>query len=342
MIIGYDFWADGVFYDASSTPIIIEDNDGVAFDNCNSLCTINSFTLKGGHFDELNITKDNKEIDNNAQKADGWGNNNVLLAKFENDLIGGTIGVDGYNIAKIELKKRKKGEEFWQTYYSIPYDENINFYTIIDKFIESEETYEYCLCPVAIIKDEDKETRIYGSNTISQEVFVSYNYACLFDNSASYMLIYDLKIGDMSKQIGANLIETLSSPYPYVVYGQNDYIRGNISCLLVSEESTTGAIDIKSEKQLRNNILNFLSNKNCKVFKNCDGTYMLIQIIGNPTLTPLNDVLGVYQINFEYVQMGNVNDADELSSLKLQFEYQTIQETENETITKTFTGTVGR
>ena len=338
MIIGYDFWADGVFYDASSTPIIIEDNDGVAFDNCNSLCTVNDFTLKGGHFDELNITKDNEEIDNNTQKTQ-WLNNNVLLAKFENDLIGGTIGVDGCDITTIELNRRRKGEEHWETYYSIPYNKNISFYTIVDKFIESEETYEYCLCPIGA---NDKKEIKRGRNTIPQEVFVSYNHAYLFDNSASYMLIYDLKIGDMSKQIGANPIETLSSPYPYVIYGQNDYVKGNISCLLVSEESTTGSVNIKSEKQLRNNILKFLSNKNCKVFKNCDGTYMLVQIVGNPTLTPSNDVLGIYQINFEYVQMGNINDIDELSNLNLQFEYQTIEEVENETITKTFTGTVGR
>lgn len=338
MIIGYDFWADGVFYDASSTPIIIEDNDGVAFDTCNSLCAINDFTLKGGKFDELNITKDNEEVDSNTQKTD-WSINNVLLAKFKNDLVGGTIGIDGYDIDAIELKRRKKGEEFWQTYYSIPYDESVSFYTIIDKFIESEEIYEYCLCPVGI---NSEGIKVYGGNTISQEVFVSYDYAYLFDNSASYMLIYDLKIGDMSKQISANPIETLSSPYPYVVYGQNDYVKGNISCLLVSEESITGSVNIKSEKQLRNNILNFLSNKGCKVFKNCDGTYMLIQIVGNPTLTPSNDVLGIYQINFEYVQMGNINDIDELSSLNLQFEYQTIEETENGIITRTFTDTVGR
>ena len=40
--------------------------------------------------------------------------------------------------------------------------------------------------------------------------------------------------------------------------------------------------------------------------------------------------------------MGNINDIDELSNLNLQFEYQTIEETKNETITKTFTDTVGR
>lgn len=337
MIIGYDFWADGVFYDIENTPIIIEDNDGVAFDNCNPICVANNFTLKGGHFDELNITKDNEEADNNIQKTE-WNINNILLAKFKSNLIGGTVGIDGYDINRIELKKRRKGEQLWQVYYSIPYDKNVSLYTIIDKFIESEESYEYCLCPIAVNSEKD----IYGNDSIPQEIFISYDYAYLFDNSATYMLIYDLKIGDMTKQIGANSIETLSSPYPYVVYGQNDYIKGNISCLLVSEESATGAIDIRSEKQLRNNILKFLSNKQCKVFKNCDGTYMLIQIVGNPTLTPSNDVLGIYQINFEYVQTGNVNDVDELASLKLQFEYQTTKEIENEIITETITHTVGR
>ena len=43
---------------------------------------------------------------------------------------------------KIELRKRRKGEDTFQTYFSIDFEPSINIYTIIDKLIENEEEYE--------------------------------------------------------------------------------------------------------------------------------------------------------------------------------------------------------
>jgi hypothetical protein len=53
---------------------------------------------------------------------------------------------------------------------------------------------------------------------------------------------------------------------------------------------------------------------------------MLIKIINTPTLIPTNEILGTYQVSFEFVQVGNVNDASELSKLNLQFNYLTSNE----------------
>lgn len=338
MIIGYDFWCDGVYHTAETTPVIELDNDGVSFDTCNSLNVVDKFTLKNGEFDELHITKDSDDIDNNTEKT-SWTTNTVLLAKFQNDLVAGSIGVNGYDIVRIEVRRRKKGEEFWKTYFTIDYDKNIHIYEIIDKFIESEENYEYCLCPIA--KDTNG-IEIYGNNTAPKEIYISYDYAHIFDNSASYDLIYNLKIGNITSQIGANAIETLSSKYPYVIYGQTNYLKGSLECLLVSQESATGNVDVKSEKQLRNNILSFLTNKDYKVLKNSDGTYMLIQIVGNPTLIPSSELIGIYQISFEFVEIGNVNSIEELSNLNMKFDYITKKINNDNTVTtQKITKTVG-
>ena len=256
MIIGYDFWGDGIYYDANITSVIEVDNDGVAFDTCNPLNTVNNFTLKNGVYDELHITKDVEEIDNSIEKT-SWGINTVLLAKFQGDLSAGTINVNGYDIIKIEVRRRKKQEENWETYFTIDYDPNITLYNIIDKFIESEEIYEYCLRPIAL--DEDGNELI-GSHSTTEEIYVSYDHAHIFDNSASYNFVYNLKFGNITNQIGANTIETLGSPYPYVIYGETNYLSGSIECLLVSEESAVGNVDLRSEKILRNNILSFFNN----------------------------------------------------------------------------------
>ena len=317
MIIGYDFWLDGVYNDANSSPVLTIDNDGVAFDNCNPLSNVNDFTLTNGSFDELHITKDNIKIDNSSEKT-SWTINTVLLAKFQNDLVAGTLGVEGYPITRIEVRKRKKGEALWQTYFSIDFDKNTNLYTVIDKFIENEEDYEYCLCPVAI---NDKGAEIYGNNTISQEIYISYDHAHIFDNTDNYDLIYNLKLGNLTTHIGANKIDTLGSQYPFVIYGENNYIASSLECLLVSDESATGNVDVRSEKILRNKILAFFQNKECKILKNADGLYMLIKIVGTPNLIPVNEILGVYQLSFEFVEVGNASSVDELSKLNFQFNY---------------------
>ena len=318
MIIGYDFWADGVFHDPSAPLAVIQDNDGVAFDNCNTLSGVNDFSIQNGTFDELNITKDNIETDNSTKKAEKWTINNVLLAKFQNDLIAGTIGINGYDIKQIEIKKKKKDDAFWQTYFTIDYNKNVNFYTVIDKFIESGEDYEYCICPVALDKNNNN---VYGNNTAPHGIYIEYDNAHIFDNTASFDLIYNIQISELTNQIGANTIETLGSQYPYVIYGQSDYQRGKFECLLVSEEGATGAINIKSEKKLRESINKFLTNKKYKIIKNADGMYLPIMITGTPTLIPNNDLLGIYQVSFEFVQVGDANNIKDLRNCDFNFEY---------------------
>lgn len=318
MIIGYDFWGDFYNYDNNeNTSFIIEDNDGVAFDTCNPLRNVNTFTLQGGTFDELHITKDSVEIDNTTEKTD-WTINTVLLAKFENSLVAGTIGIDGRDMYKIELRKRRKGEDTFQTYFSIDFDLSENLYTIIDKLIENEEAYEYCIRGVA---KDDNGKDIYSNDSLPAEIYISYEHTHLFDSTDSFDLIYDLRIGTISNQIGANTIETLGSQYPYVIYGQTNYLTGSIECLLVSEESATGSVNVRSEKELRKKILSFLNNKQCKVLKNEDGTYMLIKIIGTPSLIPSSEILGIYQVNFEYVQIGNADNINDINDANITFDY---------------------
>lgn len=318
MIIGYDFWGDFYDYDeVESEPLIIQDNDGVAFDTCNPLKNVNEFTLKGGEFDELHITKDSIEIDNTVEKTD-WTLNTVLLSKFQNSLVAGTLGIDGKDMYKIEIRKRRKGDDAFQTYFSVNFDESINIYTIIDRLIENEEEYEYCIRGVAT--DENGHD-IYSNDSTPYEIYISYEHAHLFDCTDNFDLIYNLRIDTISNQIGANTIETLGSQYPYVIYGQTNYLTGSIECLLVSEESASGVVNIRSEKELRKKILAFLNNKQCKVLKNEDGLYMLIEIIGTPTLIPSNDIVGVYQLSFQYIQIGNVDSIADLQNANITFDY---------------------
>jgi hypothetical protein len=57
------------------------------------------------------------------------------------------------------------------------------------------------------------------------------------------------------------------------------------------------------------------------VLKNEDGLYMLIEIIDTPTLIPSNEILGVYQVSFQYVQIGNVDNIIDLQNANMTFDY---------------------
>ena len=158
---------------------------------------------------------------------------------------------------------------------------------------------------------------IIGQNNKPQLFRVVFDYAHLFDNETSYDLIYNFKLSEITSNIDANTIMTLGGQYPFTVYGASKYKTGNVSCLLVTEESAVGSIDIGKEKELRNDIDKFLSNKKPKILKYEDGTYLLISISNNYTLTPDENLLGSYSLSFSYTEIGDANDVDTLKKYGL-------------------------
>ena len=173
----------------------------------------------------------------------------------------------------------------------------------LDQLIRKKHNQKYTVCNIK----PNKESLFY----------IKYDNAHLFDNESSYDLIYNFKLGDITTNIDANTITTLGGQYPFTVYGASKYKTGNVSCLLVTEESAVGSIDIGKEKELRNDIDKFLSNKKPKILKYEDGTYLLISISNNYTLTPDENLLGSYSLSFSYTEIGDANDVDTLKKYGL-------------------------
>ena len=314
MIIGYDFWADNVYGDND-----IIDNDGIAFDVCNPISSpIQNLTISNAMFDEFTVSK-NVGIDFDVNKDKEWLDNTLMLAHFYGNLNAGTIGVDNYRIASIQFLRRKKGETEWQICKECAYQSEIKFYSLEDRYIESEQEYEYCIRPTARVYDDTGayvET-IIGENSPTTLVRVVFNYAHLFDAETSYDFLYNFKLGDITSNIDANTITTLGGQYPFTIYGASKYKAGSVTCLLVTEESATGSIDVGAEKILRNNIDKFLSNKKPKILKCDDGTYLLISISDNYVLTPNENLLGSYTLSFNYTEIGDANDVNTLKKYGL-------------------------
>lgn len=317
MIIGYDFFGD--VYDTDN----IDDNDSVTFDACATLPVVmQDITIQNAVYDELEVLYNTTENNTNTNKSENWTDNTLMLAKFQNDLSAGTVSVKDYKIYLVQFLKRKKGETEWQVCQEIAYEEDRKEYEFVDKYIESQQIYQYAIRPVARMYDESGAFTgiIIGENSLQSEnteINVVFDYAHLFDNETSYDLLYNFKLGDITTNIDANVITTLSGQYPVTIYGASKYKAGSVSCLLVTEESAVGSIDIGKEKELRNKINEFLSNKKPKILKYEDGTYLLISISDNYTLIPDENLLGSYSLSFNYTEIGDANDVDTLKKYGL-------------------------
>lgn len=315
MIIGYDFWCDNIYNTTSNTESIIIDNDGIAFDTCNPIDFVSNIKIENATYDELEVLKDTSSIDTNTEKSQGWLENTVLCARFNGDLVGGNVGLyqnnTSYDILYIQIVRRKTDEtQVWDVYKEIPIQDKGETYKFIDRFLESEQEYEYGIRPIAY--DENGKI-IMGEVSMITKSYVKYDYAHLLgrdenNEEVQYTLIYNFKLGDITTNIDANTIVTLSGQYPITIYGASKYKTGNANYLLVTEESTTGSINVSTEKALRNSIDKFLSNKKPKILKFEDGTYLLVSISDNFTLTPNENLIGSYTLTFNYTEIGDVND----------------------------------
>lgn len=325
MIIGYDFFCDYI-YPTAESEVLLGDNDGIAFDTCNPINSIHSVKIENACFDELEILKDKEPSDINFEKNSDWTDNTVLLANFDGNLIGGNLGLyqnnKKYDITHIQLLRRNNEDDEWQIYREKPYnksDDSEDYLLFVDRFIEAEREYEYAVRPIhyqdVTISDD---ITVIGRISMITPAYVQYDYAHLLgrddkNEEISYVLIYNFRLGEITTNISANIITTLSGQYPITVYGESKYRVGNVNCLLVTEESATGSINIATEKILRNNISQFLSNKKPKILKFEDGTYLLVNISDNFTLTPNENLIGSYTLSFSYTE---INDANNIEVLK--------------------------
>jgi hypothetical protein len=314
MIIDYDYFLVG---DITSNAIktVAETNDDIAFDNCLPLSmAMQDVVLQNGVYDALEVLHKTTIQQEEVRQNTSWGDNTLMLAKFQNNLSAGSVSVGNNKVSTIQFLKRKKDTTEWQICTEVKYNENQSEYYFVDKYIEAEQEYEYCIRPTARIYSAMGvyiET-IIGENSPIVSKRVTFDYAHIFDNEASFDLLYNFKLGDITSNIDANVITTLGSQYPFTIYGASKYKSGSAKCLLVTEKSATGAINIGEEKILRNNINKFLSNKKPKILKCDDGTYMLITISDNYVLIPDENLLGSYSLSFNYTEIGDANDVDTL------------------------------
>jgi len=276
------------------------------FQTNNNISIPSSVELTNSIVDEIHIKNDT--LSEFKTEKEPWQPSTVALGKFQNDLSYGNMNLNGLTITKLLFKKRKIDSFNWIQFASIPFDPQKNIYEVIDRLVESGETYEYCVIPATSTVEGDMKTK-----TIDVEFDGTY----ISDKDSYYKLYYNIEMGDIVQNQPSATIETLGSQYPIVVYNSSiNYKSGSIQCLLLSDSTVEsfGKIDIRQEKLLRNKIMSFLTNKKPKIFKDSSGNFMIINIINQPRLIPNNSLSGlVYDLSFDFVEVANPYDQKSLN-----------------------------
>ena len=290
MIIGLDFFGF---------------NEGAVFNTINSINKFYRLEIQKAIFDEIHIRqRTDVSLDNQKQE---WQVDSRLLAKFKNSLEAGNLDLQEQLIELIRFKKRKLGDLGWMNVEDIAYSLEQTVYSHNDKYTEAGEIYEYAITPVAFGGFE--------GDYVIQEIECEFESTWLLDKLNNYKLMHDLEYGDIETIIPSNVYEPLGSEYPIVSFnGSLKFRRGTITCKLVSDATIdNGDIDVRQEKLTRKTIMNFLTNKKPKILKDGGGNYMLVSIINNPRLKPLNQ-LGqlIYDVTFDFVEVGNALDDNSL------------------------------
>lgn len=286
-------------------PFSNQDDQIISAINSNKYETI---TTKRAVYDELHIIEDTNVSTSSERKE--WTYNTVFLWECDNSLEAGNVGLKGLPINQLKIRKRKKGELTFEDVKVFDFDPDKQTYSFKDRFVESYEDYIYGIQPMG----GSIEDPILGETT-THEVSTEFESAWLVGKDRQYKLIFDLEIGDYEHVVPSEIIETLGGQFPIVSSSGNlRYKRGNLKCMLMSQE-IVNRLSPKEEKAFRKIVMDFLLDRKPKLFKDGSGEYMLISIIGNPLLTPNNNLSQlVYNLSIEFVEIGETNSQSLIDS----------------------------
>lgn len=258
--------------------------------------------MKGGLIDQIYVDKD-INIPYTTEKPDNWTYNTVLNAKFQNNLEGGSVGADGFQIEKIRFQKRRWDELEWQDVAEIKYMPNETLlYEAIDKYVANNFIYQYSIVPIT--------SSIIGNRVVSDEIEAKFNGIFISDKNSNYKLLYDIEISEIENNVGSGLFQPINSQYPIVTYSDLDYDSFSITSTFISAETTTknGDVDIRMERLGKDRLLKFMKNGKPKVYRDHHGSLKLVTVMGNPKEIPYNNIKGIAKLSFQLVEIGNMDD----------------------------------
>lgn len=266
------------------------------------LCLPNFYRVEAsnGIYDQIYIDED-ITIPCITEKFEGWNYSTVLNAKLQGNLEGGSITASGLVIEKIRFQRRRSDELFWSDVAEIPYKHNEQlYYEAIDKYIQNQFVYQYSIIPLT--------ATVMGQRVVSNEITANFEGVFLSDKNSNYRLFYNVELGEIEHNTPNVVLEPLNSQYPIVSYSNLDYETFDITALFLSTSTVDNYnIDIRIEKLSRQQLLQFMKNRKPKVYRDINGNIKLVTVVGNPREIPNNNIYGIANLQFQLVEIGNVD-----------------------------------
>ena len=175
-------------------------------------------------------------------------------------------------------------------------------WSVIDCTIEQGYYYRYSL-------QQYNNNAIYSARIITQEIYVDFEHAFLYDGKKQLKISYNPKITNFKNNIQESKTDTIGSKYPFIIKNGNTHyksfdIQGLIS--LQSDEeglflnknkySTDDIVsdltskNITAERIFKREVLEWLNNGEPKIFKSPTEGNFIVRLL-NVSLTP-NDTVG--------------------------------------------------
>mgnify|MGYP004471547627 CR=1 FL=1 len=264
-----------------------------------------SFSLKNALFDEAFLSSDVtrfKSIDYE------WDSDVLIFATFDSqNLEAGNIGTLGDKIQSMQLRRREVGKKDWTALTAYPiYDtDHLNF-SFVDYFARGRNTkYEYS---VNYILKDGTELPYISASVVSE-----FCGAVISDSEKSYHIFLDPSITSTTRNRQSNVITTLNSKYPYVFFGSNsNYDSATFSGTVIRNEEGD-YWDFDGSYRYREELKDWLTNGEPKILKMEDGREWLMSVNGNIE-EDCSEHIDKVKISFDFVQIGDYDNSDDLSS----------------------------
>lgn len=286
MIIGVDYYGYGFDQQYYDTPIPTSELDEV--------------TMGGGMYDEFFLSVDT-EIDESPTKPKDWQLKTLMDATFNNSLEAGSIKNAGHIITGLQCYRReyRNTNNEWQLVAQFDYDSKYNLYTVIDRFIENNKTYEYSIVPLS--------HEIMGDILIGKPITSEFSGTYISDIDNNFSMNLDFSFADLTYNTNMSKSVPLNGQYPIVTFGNANYRTGSATFLPLTPQQEFGyssEIDEHQEFLNRTNVINFLNNGQAKVIRRDDGDTFVVATTNVRTSPKAIGLEAISTVTFDFVEIG--------------------------------------
>lgn len=264
--------------------------------------------IQNGIYDHINILG---EADSAYSTAipDSWGFDTILDCNFKNNISGGNIGELAQYITEFRIKRRVKGTYDWITikdeYINDPSELSVIFK---DNLALNYTEYEYAFVPIM----NDAE-----GNYVIEDVLSKFNGVYICDINTIYKFYAGVEYGDTDRVQQVGVFAPFGSKYPVVISnGLIDYHTGSINGYILPNDNEfmnfTDDMRYAMVKR-RNEITEFLVNKEPKIVKDWNGNAWLLVVVDNVNASYVQESgNALTKVNFTWNEIGNVHSNDDL------------------------------